>query len=114
MATTSSARLDAVLSGLADPARRSLLELLRERPRSAGELAERLRTSAPTTSRHLRTLLDAGLITDDRPSHDARVRVFRLKREPFAALASWAEEMQAEWDKQLRAFKEHVERGRRR
>ena len=114
MASTPTADLDVLLLGLADPTRRHVVELLRERPLRAGELTRRLRTSAPAMSRHLRLLLDAGIITDDRPAHDARVRVFRLQREPFAALGAWAEEMQAEWDRQLRAFREHVERGRRR
>lgn len=47
---------------LADPTRRRILRLLRDGPRTSGEIAERFDTSWPTVSRHLAVLRDAGLI----------------------------------------------------
>ena len=64
----------------------------------------------PAMSRHLRTLLRAGVIKDERPPHDARQRVFSLRGELMQQLESWQAEVQAHWERQLVAFKEHTER----
>ena len=50
---------------LSDPARRRILELLRERDMTAGELAEQFNMSKPSISHHLTTLKTAGLVTDE-------------------------------------------------
>ena len=67
-------------------------------------------TSPAVMSRHLRILLRAGLITDERVPDDARVRMFRLRPEPLVALQAWLDQLQAQWNEQLGAFKRHVER----
>jgi DNA-binding transcriptional ArsR family regulator len=46
--------IDATLSALADPTRRRIVELLRDQPQRAGELAAAFEMSAPAVSRHLR------------------------------------------------------------
>ncbi len=51
-----------VFKALADPTRREILELLKARPRTSGEIAEAFPSSWPTISRHLAVLRDAGLI----------------------------------------------------
>ncbi len=51
---------------LADPTRREILRLLRDGPKTSGEIAERFPTSWPTVSRHLAVLRDAGLILSER------------------------------------------------
>ncbi len=61
-------------------------------------------------SKHLRVLLAAEIVTDERGARDARVRVFRLRRESVVAVRAWLDQVQAHWDEQLRAFKAHVER----
>jgi hypothetical protein len=60
-------------------------------------------------SRHLRVLLAAGLITDERVPDDARLRVFHLRQAPLAALQAWLDQVQAHWTEQLGSFKRHVE-----
>jgi DNA-binding transcriptional ArsR family regulator len=65
--------------------------------------------SAPAMSRHLRTLLDAGLIEDERTRDDARLRVFRLRPQSFVAVQAFLDQLQADWNVQLRSFKRHVE-----
>ena len=94
---------------LADPVRQQVIELLGNRKRRAGELAEATGTSAPVISRHLRILLDAGFVADERVAKDARLRVFRLRREPVLALQAWLDQLQAHWDEQLGAFKRYVD-----
>ncbi len=103
--------VDEVFPALADPTRRRVIELLGDRPHRAGELAEAAGTSAPVMSRHLRILLQAGVVADERVPDDARLRVFRLRREPVLALQAWLDQLQAHWNEQLGAFKRHVEEG---
>jgi DNA-binding transcriptional ArsR family regulator len=98
-----------VLAALADPTRRRVVQLLREGPRRAGELALASGTSAPTMSRHLRVLLEAGIVSDERPASDARTRVFWLRPDSIAPLRDWLDDLQAASDEQLAAFKRHVE-----
>lgn len=109
-------QLDRTLAALADPARRSVVDCLRKSPRRAGELADVLGVSAPRMSQHLRVLRDCGLIEDVGLTEDARVRVYRLRPEPFTRLRRWLDEVEAFWSEELAAFKVHAERtrGRRR
>lgn len=104
------ARLDATLAALADPHRRQVIDLLRERPRRAGELALAAGLTAPAMSRHLRTLRQSGLVEETSPDFDARVRVYRLRPEPMVHLLRWLEETERLWSAQLAAFKAHVEK----
>jgi DNA-binding transcriptional ArsR family regulator len=103
------ADVSSLFEALADPTRLHVVQLLVGGPRRAGELARSIGTSPPSMSRHLRVLLRAGLIADERPADDARLRVFRLRPEPMAELQSWLDELQAEWDERLLAFKRHAE-----
>ena len=94
---------------LADPTRRRVIELLGDRAHRAGELAKAAGTSAPVMSRHLRILLESGFVADERVPGDARLRVFRLRREPVLALEAWLDQLQAHWNEQLGSFKRYVE-----
>lgn len=106
--------LDRTLAALADPTRRAVVDLLRRRPRRAGELAGALQMSAPAMSRHLRVLRAEGLVEEEKEERDARVRVYRLRPEPFGELRSWLAQVETFWQGQLSAFKEHAERRKRR
>ncbi len=105
--------LDRTFAALADPTRRRVVELLRKRPRRAGELAAAFGMSPPAMSRHLRVLRRTSLVEEDSLDEDARVRVYRLRPERFAALRGWLEEVEAFWGEQLGAFKAHAERTRK-
>jgi len=102
--------LAGAFEALADPTRRRVLQLLGERACRAGELATAAGTSAPVMSRHLKVLLEAGLVADERVPGDARLRVFRLQREPLVAVQAWLDQLQAHWNEQLGSFKRHVDR----
>ncbi|WGM38837.1 metalloregulator ArsR/SmtB family transcription factor [Caulobacter sp. NIBR1757] len=103
------ARLDQTLAALADPHRRQVVELLRERPRRAGELAEAAGLTPPAMSRHLKTLRRSGLVEESHPEFDARVRVYHLRAEPMMDLLRWLEQTERMWSAQLAAFKAHLE-----
>jgi DNA-binding transcriptional ArsR family regulator len=94
---------------LADPTRRRVLELLSDEPRRAGYLAKAAGTSRPVMSRHLKILLDAGFVADERVAEDARARLFRLRPEPMRDVQAWLDQLQAHWSEQLGSFKRHVE-----
>jgi len=108
--------LDQTLAALADPTRRRVVDLLRVRPRRAGELARSFALSPPAMSRHLRVLRTRGLIEEERVENDARVKVYRLRRERFDDLQEWLAEVESFWTDQLGSFKAHAEatRGKRR
>ena len=75
--------LDDTFVALADPARRGVVDLLREKPRRAGELADELGLSAPAMSRHLRVLRETGLVERAFDEADARANIYRLRPEKF-------------------------------
>ena len=68
--------MSGVFKALADPTRRQVLALLRERPMSAGELAERFDVSKPTMSAHFSVLREAGLIDATR---QGKTIIYRLR-----------------------------------
>ena len=108
----STPNLDETLLALADPTRRRVVDLLRKKPRRAGDLAAALEVSGPRLSRHLRILRKSGLIEDSGVDHDARVSLYRLKPEPFETLKDWLQEVESFWTMELAAFKAHAERTR--
>lgn len=105
--------LESTFAALSDPTRLAVVQLLREGPRRAGELAEALDMSAPALSRHLKVLRASGLIQDAALEEDARVRLFRLEPAAFADLRDWLTEVEAFWGGQLQAFKAHAEKSRK-
>jgi len=58
--------MQSAFKALADPTRREILKLLRDGPRTSGEIAQRFPTSWATISRHLAVLRDAELILSER------------------------------------------------
>jgi len=71
-----------VFAAISHPARRRMLDLLIETARSVNALAEHFQMSRPAVSQHLRVLLDAGLVTEQRHGRERR-----LSPRPCAAQA---------------------------
>jgi DNA-binding transcriptional ArsR family regulator len=94
-------------SALADPHRRAMLELIRERPRAVGELVELTGLTQPGTSKHLRVLREAGLVSS---RTEAQRRVYALDARPFVALDAWLEPYRQIWDDSLHALERHLDR----
>jgi DNA-binding transcriptional ArsR family regulator len=80
--------LDVVVAAIAHPARRQILLTLHFRggTATAGEIAARFAHAWPTTTRHLRVLEDAGLLTHQK---DGRTRRYKLGRERLALITEW-------------------------
>lgn len=104
--------IDVTFAVLADPTRRRVVELLRDRPLRAGEVAARLGVSRPAMSRHLRALRSGGLVDVELSEDDGRARRYQLRPERFVALQGWLSELEGHWASQLESFREHAERGR--
>ena len=90
-------------SALGDPTRKAIFELLVDRPRAVGELAEELPVSRPAVSQHLRVLKDAGLVFD-RPFGTRRV--YRVDPDGLTSLRA---DLDRFWRKSLLAYKAAVE-----
>ena len=108
------ADLDRTLAALADPARRAIVELLRQGPQRPSHVADALALSRPALSRHLRVLRVAGLIDEQLMADDARARLVQLRKQPFAQLRDWITEVERFWQDQLASFKQHAERSHKR
>lgn len=70
--TPSGSPSSSAFRALADDTRREILQLLREGPRSSGDLADHFPSSWPTISRHLAVLREAGLVTSQRSGQEIR------------------------------------------
>jgi len=97
---------EATWAALADPNRRAVLTLLREKPRAVGELVGALRLTQPATSKHLRVLRDAGLV---RVRTDAQRRIYALDPAPLAELDAWLAPYRALWNDSLDALGRHLD-----
>jgi DNA-binding transcriptional ArsR family regulator len=91
---------------LAEPNRRRILDLLRERERSAGELLDHLRLAQPTVSKHLKLLREAGLVSVRR---EAQRRIYRLRAAPLAEVDEWLAPYRARWRARLDALERHLD-----
>src|SRR5918996_2514423 len=91
---------------VAEPTRRRILDLVRDRERSVGELVERLSLSQPGVSKHLRVLRDAGLVVV-RP--DAQRRWYQLRAEPLAEIDEWLGPYRRFWSGRLDALQRHLD-----
>jgi len=80
---------------IADPNRRKILDLLREKPRSVNDLVDALDISQPGVSKHLRVLRDANLVT---VRVDAQRRLYELRPEPLAEVDEWLSSYRQLWE----------------
>src|ERR671924_1549712 len=91
---------------LAEPPRRHILDLLRERPRPVNELVHHLGLSQPGTSKHLRVLREAGLVT---VRQDKQRRWYELRADPLVEMDMWLQPYRAFWNDRLDALERHLD-----
>jgi DNA-binding transcriptional ArsR family regulator len=94
---------------LGDPQRRTILQLLGERPRAVGELADELPVSRPAVSFHLRLLKDAGLVEERR---QGTRRIYSLRAEGLEAVETYLREVWGDAATRFRMMAENT-KGRR-
>lgn len=96
-----------VLAALGDPTRRRVLDLLTEHgPASASTLAERVDISRQGLTKHLTTLVDAGVLTTGRVGREVR---YAASPTALEAAAAWLDARARQWDAQLAALKQAAE-----
>jgi DNA-binding transcriptional ArsR family regulator len=87
-----------VLSALADPTRRAILEALRRGPRSVSEIADDMPVSRPAVSQHLAVLRDANLVSEER---DGTRRLYEANGRGLEMLRRYLEQY---WGEALSSF----------
>lgn len=93
---------------LAEPHRRAILELVRDRERGAGEIAARFAITRTAVSQHLSLLREAGLLTERR---EGTRRLYRARREGMGEARVFLESF---WDEGLERLKREAEHEQRR
>ncbi|MFH5232464.1 ArsR/SmtB family transcription factor [Antrihabitans spumae] len=93
------------LTALAEPNRLQIVELLRDGPRSVGEIVKQLQLSQPQISRHLRILHEAGLV-EVQPQ--AQQRIYRLHGRAFKDLDEWISTFRVVWEERLDGFENYM------
>jgi DNA-binding transcriptional ArsR family regulator len=91
-------RIDAVLSALADPIRRRIVERLGKGEATVSDLSTPFDVSGPAISRHLGILERAGLITRER---HGTWRTCRLRPEAVDELGTWLGGLRPDWDRRF-------------
>jgi DNA-binding transcriptional ArsR family regulator len=94
-------------SALAEPIRLRIVELLLDGPLNVGEIADKLELRQPQTSKHLRVLLEAGLVEVEA---DANRRNYKLRLEPFQVLDAWLETYRGVLDERLDALELYLQK----
>jgi len=100
-ATTSDA-----FNAVAEPRRRDILLFLAPRERAVGEIVLNLRLEQPSVSKHLRVLLEVGLVDVRR---DGRKKMYRTNVDAIRPLHEWTSTFERYWKHQLLRVKERAE-----
>src|SRR5881227_4146644 len=96
--------MEAALRAIAEPRRRQILELVRERELSAGEIASRFDVTRPAISQHLGVLKEAGLVDERR---NGTQRLYRARPQGLLELKAFLDGF---WDEKLEALQREAER----
>ncbi|WP_191566165.1 ArsR/SmtB family transcription factor [Metabacillus idriensis] len=91
---------------IAETNRRHIIDLLRTRPRSVGELVERSQLSQPGISKHLRILREAGLVTI---SKESQKHIYHLRAEPLEEIDNWLEPYRQYWSDRLDTLEQFLD-----
>lgn len=98
------AESDALFRALAEPHRRAILRLVRDRPRSVGEVAEQLdEITQQAVSQHLQVLREAGLVTVEQ---QGQRRLYLVRPEGLDTLETFLAQL---WPESLRRLKQTIE-----
>lgn len=94
-----------VFEAISHPARRRMLDLLVEADRSVNTIAGHFQMSRPAVSQHLRILLDAGLVTEQRHGRERR---YHLVPERLGPIRDWLAHYEQFWDEHLQRLQKQL------
>ncbi len=95
---------------ISHPARRRMLDLLTDGDRPVNAIAKNFDMSRPAVSQHLRVLLDAGLVTEQRHGRERR---YRLAPERLGPVRDWLSHYEQFWDDHFDRLKQHLDKNDR-
>lgn len=98
-----------LISLLADPTRRKIVEMLAEGDLSAGEIASHFDIARPGVSRHLRQLREGGVVSATR---SGQRQIYRLEPDPLMEIDRWLAPIRSFWSNRLDALDTELRRGR--
>lgn len=97
---------NAAFWAIADPTRRSILDLIRHQERSAGEIAGYFPVSRPAIAKHMRVLREAGLLRERR---EATMRFYSIDARALQSVDQWLAPYRLYWAARLVDLKRVVE-----
>jgi DNA-binding transcriptional ArsR family regulator len=97
-------------AAISHPARRRMLDLLIGSDRSVNAIAGHFQMSRPAVSQHLRILLDAGLVTEQRHGRERR---YHLVPEQLGPVRDWILQYEQFWDERLKRLEKLLAKGRK-
>jgi DNA-binding transcriptional ArsR family regulator len=95
-----------VFDAISDPTRRAILDALRRKEISAGDIASLFPVSRPAISRHIRVLRGAGLVKERKVRQS---RLYSLNPAPLKQVERWLEHYRMFWATRLQDLKAYVE-----
>jgi len=107
MVSVRSQQHDLVFRAIADPTRREILNLLRMRQLTVGEIAQNFSMSRPAISKHLRLLRSAGLVASRRQGTTSRCS---LNARPLRSVNNWLRDYEVFWAETMQKLKSYLER----
>ncbi|MFJ8261113.1 ArsR/SmtB family transcription factor [Rummeliibacillus sp. NPDC094406] len=96
-----------VFQAIGDPTRRKLLQLLANNELPISEITKQFPISRTAINKHLKVLLDAGLVSNQRVGRENR---YKLNPQPLTEIKDWLIFFEQYWDEKLLALKEFVEK----
>lgn len=97
-----------VFTAISHPARRHMLDLLAITERSVNSIAAHFKMSRPAVSQHLRILLDASLVTEERHGRERR---YCLVPERLSPVRDWIAQYDRFWDDRLKRLQKMLAKG---
>ncbi len=94
-----------VFTAISHKARRQMLDLLTEGERPVSEIAAHFAMSRPAVSQHLRILLDAGLLAEQRHGRERR---YHFVPEQLGPVRDWIGQYERFWDERLMRLQKHL------
>lgn len=95
-----------IFTVLANPIRRRILELLRERPYTVNKLVDEFRLHRPTVSEHLQMLRNARLVRDERRG---RERYYHIEPSRLIEVQEWLKPFEVYWRERMRSLSDNLD-----
>jgi DNA-binding transcriptional ArsR family regulator len=96
-----------VFQAIADPTRRTIIDMLAQKRSTLSEVADNFDMSLPAISKHMKILAECGLVTIEQ---EGRERYCEAKLEKLAEVSNWVNTYQTFWNERLSSLKTFMEK----